>query len=37
MGAFLNATLGNACELILGLFSVFRHLDALVKASLTGR
>jgi len=36
VGGLLNATFGNAAELILGLFSVFNHLDCLVKASITG-
>jgi len=36
VGGLLNATFGNAAELILGLFSVFKGLDTLVKASITG-
>jgi len=36
IGGLLNATFGNAAELILGLFSVFNNLDDLVKASITG-
>jgi len=36
IGGLLNATFGNAAELILGLFSVFNNLDTLVKASITG-
>ena len=36
MGAFLNATFGNAAELIIGLFALRRGLTDLVKASLTG-
>jgi len=36
IGGLLNATFGNAAELILGLFSVFKNLDDLVKASISG-
>ena len=35
-GGLLNATFGNAAELIIASFSVFRGLDALVKSSLVG-
>ena len=36
IGGLLNATFGNAAELILALFALFRGLDDVVKASLTG-
>jgi Ca2+:H+ antiporter len=36
VGGLLNATFGNAAELILALFALFRGLDDVVKASLTG-
>jgi Ca2+:H+ antiporter len=36
IGGLLNATFGNAAELILALFALFRGLDEVVKASLTG-
>ena len=35
-GAFLNATFGNATELIIGLMALRRGLGGIVKASLTG-
>ena len=35
-GGLLNATFGNAAELIIASFSVFRSLDTLVKSSLVG-
>ena len=35
-GGLLNATFGNAAELIIASFSVFRGLDTLVKSSLVG-
>ena len=35
-GGLLNATFGNAAELIIASFSVFRSLDSLVKSSLVG-
>lgn len=35
-GALMNATMGNACELILSLIGIFKGIDAIVKASLTG-
>jgi len=36
VGGLLNATFGNATEMIIGIFGVFRNLDSLLKASLTG-
>jgi Ca2+:H+ antiporter len=36
VGGLLNATFGNAAELIIALFGLFRGLDEVVKASLTG-
>jgi Ca2+:H+ antiporter len=36
IGGLLNATFGNAAELIIALFALSRGLDAVVKASLTG-
>lgn len=36
IGGLLNATFGNAAELILALFAMSRGLDGVVKASLTG-
>jgi len=36
VGGLLNATFGNAAELILALFALGRGLDDIVKASLTG-
>lgn len=36
IGGLLNATFGNAAELILALFALGRGLDDVVKASLTG-
>jgi Ca2+:H+ antiporter len=36
LGALLNATFGNAAELIIGVFALRRGLTDLVKASLTG-
>src|SRR4029079_12863872 len=36
VGGLLNATFGNAAELIIALFGLFRGLDGVVKASLTG-
>jgi len=36
LGALLNATFGNAAELIIGLLALRRGLTDLVKASLTG-
>jgi len=36
VGGLLNATFGNAAELIIALFALFRGLDGVVKASLTG-
>ncbi len=36
IGGLLNATFGNAAELILALFALHRGLDEVVKASLTG-
>jgi Ca2+:H+ antiporter len=36
IGGLLNATFGNAAELIIALFALFRGLDGVVKASLTG-
>ena len=36
IGGLLNATFGNAAELILALFGIARGLDDVVKASLTG-
>ena len=36
LGAFLNATFGNATELIIALLAVRRGLFSLVKASITG-
>ncbi|MGD8869875.1 MAG: cation transporter, partial [Gemmatimonadales bacterium] len=35
-GALMNATLGNAAELIIGIFALRAGLIELVKASLTG-
>ncbi|RUL88846.1 calcium/proton exchanger [Tautonia sociabilis] len=36
VGGLLNATFGNAAELIIALFALFRGYDEVVKASLTG-
>jgi Ca2+:H+ antiporter len=36
IGGLLNATFGNAAELIIALFALFRGLDDVVKASLAG-
>ena len=36
IGGLLNATFGNAAELIIALFALFRGLDGVVKASVTG-
>lgn len=36
IGGLLNATFGNAAELIIALFALFKGLDEVVKASLTG-
>jgi Ca2+:H+ antiporter len=36
VGGLLNATFGNAAELIIAAFALFSGLDAVVKASLTG-
>jgi Ca2+:H+ antiporter len=36
IGGLLNATFGNAAELIIGLFALRRGLTSLVKASITG-
>jgi Ca2+:H+ antiporter len=36
LGSLLNATFGNAAELIIALFALGRGLDGVVKASLTG-
>ncbi|HEU5118425.1 MAG TPA: calcium/proton exchanger [Isosphaeraceae bacterium] len=36
IGGLLNATFGNAAELIISLFALSRGLDSVVKASLTG-
>jgi Ca2+:H+ antiporter len=36
VGGLLNATFGNAAELIIALFALFKGLDGVVKASLTG-
>jgi len=36
LGGILNATLGNATELIIGVFALFAGLQEVVKASITG-
>lgn len=36
IGGLLNATFGNAAELIIAMFALFKGLDSVVKASLTG-
>jgi Ca2+:H+ antiporter len=36
IGGLLNATFGNAAELIIAAFALFRGLDSVVKASITG-
>jgi Ca2+:H+ antiporter len=36
VGGLMNATFGNAAELIIALFALFNGLDDVVKASLTG-
>ncbi|AMV36081.1 calcium/proton exchanger [Planctomyces sp. SH-PL62] len=36
IGGLLNATFGNAAELIIAMFALFNGLDAVVKASITG-
>lgn len=36
IGGLLNATFGNAAELILAMFALFKGLDGVVKASLAG-
>ena len=36
IGGLLNATFGNAAELIISMFALFEGLDGVVKASLTG-
>lgn len=35
-GALMNASMGNACEMILSIIGIFKGIDAIVKASLTG-
>src|ERR1035437_3494796 len=36
VGGFLNATFGNATELIIGIFALHAGLSEVVKASITG-
>src|SRR3712207_1353145 len=36
VGGLLNATFGNAAELIIALFALSKGLDGVVKASITG-
>jgi len=36
IGGLMNATFGNATEMIVAIFAVFNHLDDIVKASFTG-
>ncbi len=36
LGGLMNATFGNAAELIIALFALARGLDSVVKASITG-
>lgn len=36
IGGLLNATFGNAAELIIAMFALFGGLDSVVKASITG-
>ncbi len=36
IGGLLNATFGNAAELIIALFALYKGLDGVVKASITG-
>jgi Ca2+:H+ antiporter len=36
IGGLLNATLGNAAELIIALFALWKGLEGVVKASITG-
>lgn len=36
LGGLLNATFGNAAELIIALFALFDYKDSVVKASITG-
>src|SRR4051794_41375871 len=36
VGGLLNATFGNAAELIIALFALFQGFDAVVKASIAG-
>ena len=36
IGGLLNATFGNAAELIIAMFALFRGYDEVVKASITG-
>ncbi len=36
IGGLLNATFGNAAELIIALFALWKGLEAVVKASITG-
>src|SRR4030095_8785027 len=36
IGGLLNATFGNAAELIIALFALFKGYDGVVKASITG-
>ena len=36
IGGLLNATFGNAAELIIAMFALFRGFDEVVKASITG-
>ena len=36
IGGLLNATFGNAAELIIALFALFKGYDEVVKASLAG-
>ncbi|WP_197446684.1 calcium/proton exchanger [Tautonia plasticadhaerens] len=36
IGGLMNATFGNAAELIIALFALFRGYDEVVKASITG-
>lgn len=36
IGGLLNATFGNAAELIIAMFALYKGLDGVVKASITG-
>ncbi|RMG00262.1 MAG: cation transporter, partial [Acidobacteria bacterium] len=36
IGGLLNATFGNAAELIIALFALWKGLEGVVKASITG-